>query len=95
MSEEKVACFHDMIREHVLLPVDPEVVESFLGAVKDLWEVGSLRVELLEHLPVEDLVRVCEVITVRSRVKDDSKGVHESFDTAQIGLANFSSLFVI
>ena len=68
MSVEEVACLHYMIRKHVLLPVDPEVVKGFLGTIEDLGKVGSMRVKLLVHLPVEDLVRVCEVISVGSRV---------------------------
>ena len=42
MAVQGSATVDNMLREHILLPIDPEVIESFLATVEDLWEVGSL-----------------------------------------------------
>jgi hypothetical protein len=42
MAIKRSSTFDDMLREYVLLRVDPEMIKCFLGAVKDLWKVGGL-----------------------------------------------------
>ena len=76
MAEKRGATFDNMIREHILLPIDPEVIESFLATVEDLREVGSLRPEYLMHLPVKHLVGVSEIIPVGARLDGEAKTAH-------------------
>ena len=73
MAEQRGSTFDNMLREDILLPIDPEVIESFLATVEDLWEVGSLRPEHLLHLPVKYLVGVSEIISVGARVDGEAK----------------------
>ena len=56
MREQLLATFNNMLREYVLLAIDPEMIKCFLSAVEDLWQVGRLRTELFQHLLIQHFV---------------------------------------
>ena len=58
------AAFDDVFREDVLFSIYPEMIKSFLGTIRDFSQVSTLRVVLVKHLLVEDLVRVRKLVTI-------------------------------
>ena len=58
------AAFDDVIRENVFFSIYPEMIKSFLGTIQDFSQESTLRVVLVKHLLVEDLVRVRKLVTI-------------------------------
>ena len=82
------ATLDDMLRENILLAVDPKVIESFLRTVDNFRQVSGPRAVLLEHLLVQHLVRVGEVFPIGLRARFEAHDAHEALQAAQVRLAD-------
>ena len=60
LLEELAARVQHLVREHILLSVDPQVGKAFLGGVEDLCQVAQT------SLLVEDFVRLGELLAIGS-----------------------------
>jgi len=52
----RVSALDHVVREHIFLSVDPEVIKAFLCTVENLRQVGGAGTMLFIHRAVEHLV---------------------------------------
>lgn len=74
LLKELAAGFEDLLREDVLLPIDPEIRETFLRRVEDLGQIAKTA------FFVKDFVGFGELLAVGSMGTASFENFAETFD---------------